>query len=392
MVSEQFNALVFDLGSSSVRAGWAGHDQPKFIETSFLGRKSDGSLDPVPCRFLNSKRNNDAVTVHRAITFDHEISEWVVDKDCLAALSETLLYSSRGLQCLPAERPVFATCPTGASVDVKKAYYEHFMESAEVPAFFLGDTSVLAMYASGRVSGLCVDMGASASIVAQVSRGQISDYAIHTTAGDVIDNFILGRVDGIDAPSNLPESISEQTRLAIVRELKHNACRCSHRALPPPPTPSGLRSTRGTRKAAPLPSPTHKGEHAMFKLPDGTEVDVANVQEYAAEVIFAPTGEYPGLTAAVCEGLVGIEEEEKFVLLTGGSAHFHGLHTRLVNELDAALGVGKTSVFPFAQWTHRVHSSFLGASILASLSSFASLWVTPASFLENGLDRILAQP
>ena len=380
MVLEQFNPLIFDLGSSTVRAGWAGHDQPKFVESSYLGRKSDGSLDPVPYRFLNSKRASESVSVERTLHFDG--SEWILDKECLGVLADTLLYSTRGLQNTPLERPVFATIPTGASSAIKRSYYEHFIESAEVPAFFVGDSSVLAMYAAGRVSGVCVDIGASALTVARVTRGEIADAGIHATAGDAIDNVILSRVDGIEAGSNIPESLQEQTRLALAREIKHGACKCSHHALPPPPTPSGSR--RGARKA-PLASPTHKSDHVAYKLPDGTEIDVGGVQEYAAETLFIATSEYPGLTEAVSSVLA--DEDDKFVLLTGGSAHFHGLHTRLVHELEAS----KANVFPFAQWTHRNHSSFLGASILASLSSFASLWVTPSSYLENGVDRLIAQ-
>jgi actin-related protein len=118
----------------------------------------------------------------------------------------------------------------------------------------------------------------------------------------------------------------------------------------------------------------------VIKLPDGSEVDVAGVNEYAAETLFCEQEEFLGLTAAVRQS-----GESEFVLLTGGSAHFQGLHTRLVNELQQE----SLHVFPFAQWTHRMHSSFVGASILASLSSFASLWVTPECYFESGVDRFI---
>lgn len=376
MVSEQFNPVIFDLGSASVRAGWAGHDQPKFIESSFLGRRADGSLDPVPLRF--AKRSNpDIVEISRAQEFDHDSLEWKLEAECMHSLSNSLLYSARGLQCTAMERPLFATCPSEASASFKREYYEHFIETIQVPAFFLGDTSVLSMYAVGRTSGVSVDIGASSTTIAYVDRGSVSSVKTHTLGGDQVDAFILSRVDGI-------EGATLEARQAIAREIKHNVCKCSHHALPPPPTtPSGGRLTRGTsRKQAPTPSPTSRNQHSTheiqqpipFKLPDGSEVDVAGVHEYAAETLFAS-----GLASAVSEETRG----DGFVLLTGGSAHFQGLHTRLVHE------TGNSNVFPFAQWTHRVHSSFIGASILASLSTFSSLWVTPQSYVENGIDRLI---
>lgn len=385
MVCEQFNPVIFDLGSSTVRTGWAGHDQPKFVESSYMARRvADGSLDPMPIRFLNGssnlKKNTELVDVVRAQEYS---SEWTLQEDCLASLSDTLLYSSRGLQTNSFERPLLSTCPTDAPVNFKRKYFEHFMESAQVPAFFLGDTSVLALYASGRTSGILVDIGASATTIATVSKGSVVDSSTYAVGGDSIDQFISNRID-IDTSMIInTESFLENHKLAIVREIKHNSCKCSHHALlPVSPSAPSSRITRGTRKA-PITSPS---DAVMFKLPDGSEIDVSAVHEYAAESLFnsATNCDFPGLSSAILE-----KSPSDFILLTGGSAHIQGLHTRLVHEIDAKHGKDACTIFPFAQWTHRLHSSFIGASILASLSSFASFWVTPSSYLENGVDRLV---
>jgi actin-related protein len=373
MVSEQFNPIIFDLGSSTARAGWAGHDQPKFIEASYMQRRPDKSIDPIPVRFLK-KPYQEYPNIERVQQFDPESGCWLMQPDAMTALADSLLYSSRGLECTSMDRPLFATCPTEASREFKKVYYEHFMETAQVPAFFLGDTSTLAMFAVGRTSGLCVDIGASSTTVARIDKGECVTSTTYAYGGDNIDSYILSKVDGIEAPSL-------EIKLALAREIKHSACKCSHQPLPPAPstTPAGSRSTRGGSRK-PLQSPKHNADHIVIKLPDGSEVDVAGVNEYAAETLFCEQEEFLGLTAAVRQS-----GESEFVLLTGGSAHFQGLHTRLVNELQQE----SLHVFPFAQWTHRMHSSFVGASILASLSSFASLWVTPECYFESGVDRFI---
>lgn len=393
MVSEQFNPVIFDLGSSTVRAGWAGHDQPKIVESSFLGLKSDGGLDPIPLRFLNGKRPSEPSDVVVTQQYDPESLEWTLSKECLAPLAETIMFSQRGLQANAMERPLFATCPSGVPVSFKRAYYEHFMEGVQVPAFFLGDSSVLSMYAVGRVSGVCVDVGASATTIARVEKGQIADLDIYSAGGNLIDIFILSRVEGLS--SALPgfeatESFIDQYRLALAREVKHNACKCSHHALPAlPVSPPATRASRGGRSKTTVLSPSgHAMDPVRFKLPDGSEVDVAQVQEHAAEQLFVQQGDFPGLPTALAERL-NPRESDRFVMLTGGAAHFHGFHSRLVHEVEVLTG-SSVNMFPFNQWTHRNHSAFVGASILASLSSFGSMWVTPASFRENGIERLLA--
>jgi hypothetical protein len=126
----------------------------------------------------------------------------------------------------------------------------------------------------------------------------------------------------------------------------------------------------------------------VYKLPDGTELDVSSVSDQAAELLFrSHDQQYPGLTECVTEALSQTEDASPFLLLTGGSSHFHGLHTRLVHELENLEKV--PLIFPFSQWTHRAYSGFVGASMIASLSTFASLWVTPASYSEHGVDRLI---
>lgn len=354
MVAEQFNPIVFDCGSSSVRVGWSGHDQPKIVE---------------------SRRD-------RVTEYDHKRREWVLEKDSLGSLTETLLYSQRGRQTNQFEHPVIATIPTNVPPGYKQAYYEHFMEAAQVPAVFLGDTTVLSLYAVGRVGGVCADLGASHTSVSQVEKGRVAHSNTYTICGDSISQFVLSRLE-----SALPAE-DQLLRMNLVRDIKHAACKCSHFALPPV-SPSGARVARGNRKSAPVASPTSKGsaaEAVLLKLPDGSEIDVSSVSEYAAESLFVSSSECPGgVAGAVAE--VSMRQEGEFVLLTGGTSHVHGLHSRLLNELEAK--EAKASVFPFCQWTHRNHSGFVGASILASLSSFSSLWVTPASYHENGVDRII---
>lgn len=395
--TDRFNPIVFDLGSSSARVGWAGSDQPKFVESSLMGRRlSDGVIDPTPLRFSNSSRKyTEPIDPVRCVSY--ESGRWTIDQEILAPLTDALCYSQRGLNASAYERPLIVTRPSSADSSYKKVLFEHFMESVEVPAFFLGDTSVLSIYASGRVSGVCADIGASTSCVSVVDKGQTVSSTDYPVGGDFIDQFILSRLgDAINVSmTDMTERFVQEMRLVTVREIKHSACKCSHHALAAvqiSPAGRGGRSQRRTTAggSTSIQSPhSGAGHHAdSFKLPDGTDLDVSSVSEQAAENLFRPQDhKFPGLTECVMKGLSESDDSNPFVLLTGGSSHFHGLHTRLVHEVENL--ENPPLIFPFSQWTHRQYSGFVGASIIASLSTFSSLWVTPASYNEHGADRLI---
>jgi actin-related protein 4 len=367
----------------------AGHDQPKIIESAYMARRKSGEIDPLPIRFL-SGRKYEGVDPARIV---QHTDGWAIDKGAFSTCTETLLYSARGLHMNPLERGVISTCPAGADDAFKKVMYEHFMETVESPMFFLGDTSVLSLYAAGRVSGIHVDIGASCTSVSVVDRGVTTRLSEFAVAGDYIDRFITSRVD-IPAPAGEHTSeFSEEVKLALAREIKHNACKCSHQTLPPT-TPHRNANTRSSnrRNDARATPPLASHTPVPYKLPDGTEIDVGAVSEYAAELVFIRGDGFNGLTASILEAThddVSALPEEPFVLLSGGSAHFQGLHTRLANELHQEEKFQHAHIFPFTQWTHRSHAAYVGASIVASLSSFASLWVTPASYKECGVDRLI---
>ena len=396
VVTDRFNPIVFDLGSSSARVGWAGTDQPKYVESSLMGRKlSDGTIDPSPLRFGNKKYTEPIDPVRCVSYYD---GEWSIDPEILAPITDTLCFSSRGLNANAFERPIITTCPSTSPSSYKKILFEHFMETVQAPAFFVGDTSVLSIYATGRVSGICVDIGACATSMSVVDKGQVVQSYTYAVGGDFIDQFVLSRLgESISVPmSDMTDNFLLEMKLSTIREIKHAACKCSHHSLPTSQVSPAGRSARNQRKSASGNGSIHSpqgsitGHHAeTFRLPDGTDLDVSSVSEQAAEQLFRNhDGGYPGLSEALKAVLSEASDiDDPFVVLTGGSSQFHGLHTRLVHETESM--ERPPLIFPFSQWTHRSYSGYVGASILASLSSFASLWVTPSSYSEQGVDRLI---
>ena len=70
------------------------------------------------------------------------------------------------------------------------------------------------------------------------------------------------------------------------------------------------------------------------------------------------------------------------IVMSGGSTMFAGLQSRIQKEMYALAPPG-TKVHVVA-YPHRLYSSFVGGSILASLSSFMEEWITKEEFDDVG--------
>lgn len=130
-------------------------------------------------------------------------------------------------------------------------------------------------------------------------------------------------------------------------------------------------------------------EKKRYQLPDGKIIDLCLELYQAPEVLFdtsALIGRDEGQTVQnlVVDALESCEVDTRRVLyenlvVCGGSTMFRGFTERLCEEVQS-LGVKvQTKEKPY-----RRYMSWIGASILASLSSFESKWITKAEYQEYG--------
>ncbi|XP_006773871.1 PREDICTED: actin-related protein T2, partial [Myotis davidii] len=127
-----------------------------------------------------------------------------------------------------------------------------------------------------------------------------------------------------------------------------------------------------------------------YKLPDGNIVCIGDQLFQAPEALFAPEQlgvQTPGLSRMVSCSIGKCDADIQGALygeivLSGGSTLFQGLDDRLLKELEqlANKGTPIKITAPPDRW----FSTWIGASIVTSLSSFKQMWVTSADFQEFG--------
>jgi centractin len=76
------------------------------------------------------------------------------------------------------------------------------------------------------------------------------------------------------------------------------------------------------------------------------------------------------------------------IVLAGGSTMFNGFGERLLYEIRKHHLTPKESKIRIAAPPERMISTWIGGSILASLSTFKSMWISKKDYLEHG-NRIL---
>lgn len=283
----------------------------------------------------------------------------------------SFIYSRDNLNVVSEDHAVLLTeAPLNPFSNREKAA-EIFFEALNVPALFCSIQAILSLYASGRTTGVVLDSGDGVTHVVPVYEGFALPHAVKRMdiAGRSITNYlqILLRRSG--------RVFTTSSELEVVRQLKENCCVVAFN-----PT------EQEKQVNAPFP----------YQLPDGTMVNLGPETFRAPEVLFQPEligSECRGVHDCLVTSIMQTDMDLRKTLfsqivLAGGSTMFPGFGDRLLNEVRKHSLSPKDMKIRIAAPPERLFSTWIGGSILASLSTFKSMWISKADYQEHG-SRIL---
>jgi len=239
-------------------------------------------------------------------------------------------------------------------------------ETFHVPALYVALPSVLSLVASGRTTGIVLDMGERLCHAVPIYEGYSLSHSILSLdlAGRDLTNYLFKIL------TERGYSFSTVAEREIVRDIKEKLCYIS------------LDYDNEVKNS----SIYFQSER---KHDDGQIIDIGNERIRCPEVIFQPSflgKESAGIHVMINESInksdVDIRKDlYSNIVLTGGSTLFPGIEDRLKKEItQLAPNMNIKIIAPPA----RLYSAYLGGSILASLPYFQQSWINKDEYNEIG--------
>ncbi|CAJ1401494.1 unnamed protein product [Effrenium voratum] len=239
-----------------------------------------------------------------------------------------------------------------------------------VPALYVATQAVLALYASGRTTGIVCDSGDGVTHVVPIYEGFLIPHAVGRVnfAGRDLTEYLMKLVQAAGT------SLSTTAEREIARVVKEQCCYVAE-------------NFEDEMKKA----ESSGACELLHELPDGNELRMNSERFRCPESMFDPAliglPEAEGIHKQVYHAIMRVDldiRRELFanIVVSGGSTCFPGFARRLQSEL-AELTPNTVRIRVLAP-DDRHYSVFIGGSMLADLDLFTEMCVARTEYLEHG--------
>merc|ERR1719419_707907 len=239
---------------------------------------------------------------------------------------------------------------------------EIMFQAFDVMGYYACNSSVLSLYASGRTTGMVLSSGDRYSVATPIYEGYALPHAIHSND-----------IGGANLTEWFAQKFNLESNVESARDIKEKLCYIA------------LDYDEEMKKAA-----AENSVHEEYELPDGKKIIIGTERFEGPEMmLFKPNManmDTSGIHKLVADSIYKCDldiRRDLFenIVLTGGNTMFRNIGRRLKREMKETSHAFYVNVVTPGC---RKYSSWIGGSILASLSTFEEMWISADEYNEFG--------
>ena len=360
-----YSAVIVDLGSGVIKAGFSGEDGPRSIFSSVIGiPKMPGLL--VGMELRERYVGDEAISKLEIMNFSNPIRNGqIVDWDKFENMMHYLLYNE--LKIVPEELSILITEPPLNPKETRAKLAETLFETFNIERIHIANSGMLGLFSYGKTSGLVLDSGYGSTSCVPVYEGYPLPHASlkMNLAGENLSEILLSLIN-----SQVGKGFKGIKGRLLADDIKEKL---------------GYVAINAEDEEKQFTDDADK--FIEYKLPDGNPIRLGAELFKHSESLFRPeTDKFYSITQLISEVITRCDDDIKLdiqenICLTGGTTLLKGFPERLRNELLQNL---INNSFNLNYSHERQFSNWIGGSIVSSLNNFAHMWVSKQEYDEIG--------